>query len=287
MTPIAAVTGASRGIGRATALALAREGYHVFALARSEPDLLALAQEATGQGLQITPVVLDIADEAARHRAARQVLDVTDGYGVDVLVNNAGYAQMGPLEELSAQGLRRQLEVNVVGLLAFTQPFLDPMRRRGRGCVVNVGSIAGRIASPFLGAYNASKFALEGMNDALRFELAPFGIRVILIEPGPIRSSFGEAAETFREDRLDSPYAPFQRSFRTARGGANLFERSSETVARVIVRAVRSSHPRSRYVITLPARLGSLASRLVPSAVIDWFMLRAMRLPSRKRSSGG
>lgn len=269
MRRIAAVTGASRGIGRATALELARRGYRVFALARSTADLERLAGEAATAGWRIEPVALDIADDASRRSAVEVILQATDGYGLDVLINNAGYGQLGPLEEVSVEKLRRQFEVNVVGLVAFTQPWLPLMRSRGFGRIVNVSSIAGRMATPFVGAYNASKFALEGLSDALRLELYPFGIRVILVAPGPIESSFGEVATEMTEGHAGSPYARFTRRWRGARKGNSLFERSAETVARVIARAVELNHPRPRYTITLPARAGAVARRLVPDTVVD------------------
>ncbi len=276
--PIAAVTGASRGIGRATALELARRGYCVFALARAEDDLQQLAAEAAPGGLEVVPVVMDIADDASRRQAVAVILEATDGYGLDVLVNNAGYGQIGPIEEVSPEKLRRQFEVNVFGLHAFTQPFLAAMRERRRGRIVNVSSIAGRIVTPFMGAYSASKFALEAISDAMRLELSPFGVRVILIEPGPIRTSFGEASRATSEENPASPYARFLRKYDRARRGTNLFERSAETVARVIVRAVESRHPRPRYTITPPAKLGTVGHRLVPDVLLDWAYRTVMGL---------
>lgn len=269
MTRIAAVTGASRGIGRATALELARRGYRVFALARSTGDLEEVAGEAATAGWRIEPVSLDISDDASRRSAVEAILRATDGYGLDVLVNNAGYGQLGPLEEVSVEKLRRQFEVNVVGLVAFTQPWLPLMRSRADGRIVNVSSIAGRMATPFMGAYNASKFALEGLSDALRLELHPFGIRVILVAPGPIESSFGDTAAEMTDEHAGSPYARFTRRWQGARRGNSLFERSAETVARVIARAIELNHPRPRYTITLTARAGAVARRLVPDTVVD------------------
>ena len=146
-------------------------------------------------------------------------MEATHSYGVDVLVNNAGYGQLGPIEEIPADKLRRQLEVNVVGLVAFTQPFLPGMRGRGTGTIVNVSSVAGRVAAPFMGAYNASKFALEGLSDSMRVELGSFGVRVVLIEPGPIRTDFGRAADDVREEGPYSAYAPLLRRWLSAREG--------------------------------------------------------------------
>lgn len=275
---VAAVTGASRGIGRATALALAGAGYRVIALARSESELHTLAEKAPVDGPGIVPVVLNIADESSRLAAISAVMDATDGYGIDVMVNNAGYGQIGPMEEMPLEKLRAQFEVNLFGLLAFTQPFLPGMRERRRGWIVNISSAAGRIATPFMGAYNASKFALEGMSDAMRNELAPFGVHVVLIEPGPIRANFGNVARDLAVGGHTSPYARYMRGWTGARRGANFFEGSPEDVANVIVRAVRSGRPHPRYTVTLPARLGTVARRLVPDIVIDWFLRRAMEL---------
>lgn len=265
----AAVTGASRGIGRSTALALARLGYRVFALARSESDLQCLAADAGREGLEIRPIVMDVADEGSREQAVRVIEEATEGYGVDVLVNNAGYGQLGPVEEVPPDLVRRQMEVNLIGPLALTQAFLPAMRRRRAGVVVNVSSIAGRISTPFMGPYSASKFALEALSDALRLELTPFGVHVVLIEPGPIHTNFGRAARATSVERPGSPYAPYLRSYRLARRGSDLFTGSSERVAGVIVRAVESRHPRPRYTVTLPAKLGTAARRLVPDVVMD------------------
>jgi short-subunit dehydrogenase len=267
----AAVTGASRGIGRATALELAHRGYRVFALARTQCDLDDLAREAASNGAVVEPVVLDITDDASRAAAVETIMAATDGYGIDVLINNAGYGQLGPLEEISVEKMRRQLEVNVIGLLAFTQPWLPGMRGRRRGTVVNVSSIAGRLATPFMGAYNASKFALEGLSDALRLELSPFGLRVVIVAPGPITSEFGAvAAETSEEDPT-SPYAQYTRRWRGARKGSDAFDRSPLLVARVIADAVDAKRPRPRYTLTIPAKAGAVARRVVPDRAMDLF----------------
>lgn len=266
---IAAVTGASRGIGRATALELARRGYRVFALARSLPDLEALARVAEADGRQILPVVMDIADAEQRAAAVESVMTQTDGYGLDVLVNNAGYGQIGPLEEVPPERLQRQLDVNVVAPLAFTQPFLPGMRARRSGYVVNISSASGRVATPFMGAYNASKFALEGMSDALRLELAPFGVHVVLIEPGPVPTQFGRVAQEHAVVEPDSAYERYYRRHRRAHGATGRLARSPEAVARVIARAVESEHPRARYTITFPAKLATFG-RIVPDRLRDW-----------------
>lgn len=276
---IAAITGASRGIGRAVAWELAGRGYRVFALARTRSELATLEEAGRTAGLSIHALPLDIADERSRQDAAAAIFGATGGYGVDVLVNNAGYGQFGPLEEIPIEKFRRQLEVNLVGLLAFTQPFLSAMRVRRRGRIVNISSAAGRTATPFMGPYNASKFGLEGMSDALRLELHPFNIHVILVAPGPIRTNFGEVAERISELDTGSAYEPFMRRWERTRRQSNRFGRSAETVAHVVCRAVSSNRPRPRYTITVTAKLGAVARRLVPDTVVDWALRRAMGLP--------
>lgn len=280
VSKIAAVTGASRGIGRATALELARRGYRVYALARSESELQTLSGEARGTAADIVPLTIDMADAASRRDAVVAVMDATEGYGLDVLINNAGYGQMGPMEEVSADQLRRQLEVNVVGLLDFTQPFIPPMRERRSGTIVNVSSVAGRLVAPFSGAYAASKSALEAISDALRLELTPFGVRVILVEPGPIRTSFSETARAMTPAGSDSPYADLVQRFEQGRKGWYIFEEGPESVARTIAKAVEKEHPRARYTVTIPARLTNLARRLAPDFVSDWALSRVMNANS-------
>lgn len=274
--PIAVVTGASRGIGRAVALELVGNGYRVFALARSGLDLEDLAS-LVPEG-EIAAVVADVADDESREAAVDLIMDATGGYGTDVLVNNAGYGQLGPSEEVSLERVRRQFEVNVIGALALSQAFLPAMRERRRGTIVNMSSAAGRIATPFMGVYCSSKFALEALSDSLRVEVAPFGVRVVLIEPGPIRTQFGAVADGHADAHPDSPYAPFLRGWSGTRGGAyQLMTRSPDAVARVVARAIATQHPRARYTVTLPARAGTLARRLVPDKVLDWFFLRAIQ----------
>ena len=281
MSRISAVTGASRGIGRATALELARGGDRVFALGRSEADLRELAAEAGRGGLDIIPLVMDVADEASRQGASSSILKATAGHGLDLLVNNAGYGQMGPIEEVSPAQLRRQLEVNVVGVLAFTQPFLPGMRERRHGAIVNVSSVSGRVVAPFSGAYSASKFALEAISDALRLELSTFGVHVILIEPGPIRTGFRDTARAAQVSNPASPYADIVQRFERGRQGWYLFEHTPESVARTILRAARSKHPRARYTVTVPAKVTAIARRLVPDRVMDWALCRTLAARGR------
>lgn len=275
---IAAVTGASRGIGRATALALARAGYRVFALARTLPDLETLADEGRAGGWEVVPLEVDMADSTSRGAAVEAIFRATDGYGLDVLVNNAGYGLVGAMEDVPEESLRRLFEVNLIGLISFTQPFLPSMRARHRGWIVNLSSAAGRVSIPFMGAYNASKFALEAASDAMRLELAPFGVHVVLIEPGPIRTHFGRAREEVAPP--GSAYERFYRRYTGLHGNVGVFGRSAETVASLVLRAVQSDRPRARYVVTIPAHLASLEP-LAPTRLRDWVIRLFMGLYGR------
>lgn len=276
---IAAVTGGSRGIGRAVVWDLAHLGFRVFALARTQHELRELEHAARGDGLDVLAVTLDITDKASREHAIGAIFEATDGYGLDVLVNSAGYGQFGPLEDIPLDKFRRQMEVNLVGLLAFTQPFLPSMRSRRRGWIINISSAAGRTATPFMGSYNASKFGLEGMSDALRLELHPFHVHVVLVAPGPIRTEFGHVAEQVAEQNSESAYWPFMQRWQRTRRKSELMSRSPDAVAHAVRRAVQSDRPRPRYTITVTAKLGAIARRLVPDTVTDWVLRRAMGLP--------
>jgi NAD(P)-dependent dehydrogenase (short-subunit alcohol dehydrogenase family) len=185
------ITGATSGIGRDAAVRLVRGGHLVMAGGRRADALVSLARAGGGR---LEPVVLDVTDPASVEAARELVERRTGGRGLDVLVNNAGFALPGPLEALAERDLRELFDTNVLGLLAVTRAFLPAMRERGQGRVVNVGSIMGRVAMPLLGAYNASKHAVAALTDALRMELAPFGITVVLVEPGAIRTGFAARA---------------------------------------------------------------------------------------------
>ena len=176
------ITGASTGIGAACALHLDQWGWRVFAGVRKQGDAEALRAQGSAR---LTPVSLDVTDTVSISTAASAVAGAVGAAGLAGLVNNAGIVVPGPIELLPLSDLRRQLEINVVGQVAVTQAFL-PLIRAGRGRIVNMGSIAGRMATPFTGAYGASKFALEALTDALRLELQPWGISVSIIEPGAV-----------------------------------------------------------------------------------------------------
>jgi len=185
---VALITGSSSGIGEATATTLAALGYRVFASGRTLENV----EHLRGRSPSVEIMEMDVADEDSVRRGVQRVLDAAGR--IDVVVNNAGFAIFGAVEDLDREALRRQFEVNVFGAMSVCRAVLPGMRRRGSGCIVNVSSLAGRIAPPLLGAYCASKFALEALSDSLRVEARPFGIHVVVLEPGAIITRFQDRA---------------------------------------------------------------------------------------------
>jgi NAD(P)-dependent dehydrogenase (short-subunit alcohol dehydrogenase family) len=274
------VTGASTGIGRATALRLARLGFEVLAGVRRGADGERLAADASGA---LTPLSIDVSDAASIEAAAAEVERAAGAAGLRGLVNNAGVAEPGPVELLPLETLRRQLEVNVVGQVAVTQAVL-PLLRRGRGRIVNVSSVGGRVSTPALGAYSASKFALEALSDSLRMELRPWGIDVVVIEPGSIRTEIwrrGEKQADSLMERLPEAqrelYAPLVAGMR--RLSAQTQERAipAERVADRIARALTVRRPRTRYVVGADARIQIALAAMLPDRVFDALVLRMLR----------
>jgi NAD(P)-dependent dehydrogenase (short-subunit alcohol dehydrogenase family) len=247
---IALVTGCSSGIGRATATLLAERGWRVFATARCLETLNSIAHN------RITPLRLDVTDEASMRDAVGAVL--AQAGRIDALVNNAGYCQAGPMEELSPEQVRRQFETNTFGALRMAQLVLPTMRAQHSGRIVSVSTMGGRVVIPFIGLYNASKFALEAMSDALRMETRPLGVRVILIEPGGVRTNFNAAATTNARNfiaKTDSPYYRFLEPMFRFTAQAEAMSSPPETVAQVILHALTTERPHARYVATPDARI--------------------------------
>jgi len=276
------LTGCSSGIGRATALAFHRAGHPVYATARRTEAIAELA--AAG----LTTLAVDVTDEASMVAA---VARVEAGHGtVGVLVNNAGYALQSPVEETPMAEVRRQFETNVFGLVRLTQLVLPGMRRAGHGRVVNVGSMGGRFTFPGGGFYHASKHAVEAVTDALRYEVSGFGIGVVLVQPGPVATPFGDAAvATIDEPDQPAgegagPYGPFRHELAVRYAKAYDGSRSSGAlppgrVAAVIVRAATTDHPRPRYAVGVVARGLITLRRLTPDLVFDQVMTRTFPTP--------
>ncbi|MBW6110600.1 SDR family oxidoreductase, partial [Pseudomonas aeruginosa] len=230
--PVAFVTGCSSGIGRALADAFQRAGYRVWASARKEDDVRALA-EAGFQAVQ-----LDVNDAAALARLAEE-LEV-EAAGLDVLVNNAGYGAMGPLLDGGVDAMRRQFETNVFAVVGVTRA-LFPLLRRKSGLVVNVGSVSGVLVTPFAGAYCASKAAVHALSDALRLELAPFGVEVLEVQPGAIASNFGASASREMDSVVDerSPWWPLRRQIQARAAASQDNPTPAEDFARQLLAAVQ------------------------------------------------
>jgi NAD(P)-dependent dehydrogenase (short-subunit alcohol dehydrogenase family) len=270
------ITGASTGIGEACALHLAGRGFRVLAGIRSPEDGERLAARGSGQ---IVPVRLDVTDGASISDAADTVARTLGATPLAGLVNNAGIAVAGPLEFLPLESLRRQLEINVVGQLAVTQAFL-PMLRRDRGRIVNMSSASGRFASPFMGPYAASKFALEALSDSLRVELRPWGIHVALVEPGviatPIWTKSLSAAEEMLAGVPAEAHALYGAAVQGIRDGvARIQGIPAERVAEVVAHALTARRPKFRYVLGRGARL-RIGMSYLPTRLRDWIVSRAI-----------
>ncbi|HEX3604507.1 MAG TPA: oxidoreductase [Candidatus Dormibacteraeota bacterium] len=273
------VTGCSSGIGHATAGRLAGRGWTVYASAR-RPDTLGELRR-----LGCRTLALDVTDEASMSAAVATVEGEAGGVGA--LVNNAGYSQGGPLEEVPMAELRRQFETNVFGLLRMAQLVLPGMRSGGGGRIVNVGSMGGRLTFPGGGAYHATKYAVEALSDALRFEVAGFGIGVSLIEPGLIRTRFGDTAVASLAalPEGDGPYAAFSSAVSATTAGAyagmmgRVLGAGPGAVARVIERALTARHPRPRYVVTPGARAMIALHAVLPDRAFDAILARQFPRP--------
>jgi NAD(P)-dependent dehydrogenase (short-subunit alcohol dehydrogenase family) len=279
------VTGASTGIGEACALRLAAAGFRVFAGVRRRED-----GERLGAGGRIEWLLLDVTDAGQITAATHELGELVGGAGLAGLVNNAGIAIGGPLEYISPDDLRRQLEVNVVGLHAVTRAFL-PFIRRARGRIVHIGSISGLIASPFTGPYAASKHAVEALTDALRVELAPEGIHVSVIEPGQIRTpiwekglSQFEAIESRVPEEGQARYAGRLRVFRWILERAPRHAKPPGAVADAVLHALAARRPRTRYLIGRDARVRLWLARLLPDRMMDALTLGMMGRMERRVS---
>ncbi len=264
------VTGCSTGIGRATAERLAASGHTVYASARRPESIADLEQRGC------RTLALDVTDEGSM-RAAVETVEREHG-AVGALVNNAGYSQSGAVESVPIESIRRQFETNVFGLLRMCQLVLPAMRRRGAGRIVNLSSMGGKLTFPGGGAYHATKHAVEAVSDALRFEVAGFGVQVVVIEPGLIRTSFADTAagSLGAASSEDDAYADFNRAVATATtdayaGPLGKLGGGPEAVAEAIERALTAKRPRTRYRVTASAGVAITLRRALPDRAWDAF----------------
>jgi NAD(P)-dependent dehydrogenase (short-subunit alcohol dehydrogenase family) len=272
----ALVTGASSGIGEATALQLAELGYTVYAGARRVDRMSDLA----ARGIRTKSV--DVTEDGSMVALVETI--IADTGRIDALINNAGYGMYGALEDVPIEEARRQFEVNVFGLARLTQLVLPHMRAQRDGYIVNISSMGGKIWEPLGSWYHASKFAVEGLSDSLRVEVAEFGIKVVIIEPGTIRSEWADIAAAQLE--ATSANTPYARQAKLVAAGLRAAERlfiaaGPEVVAEVIGKAVQDPRPRTRYAAGGGARAFLLAERILPDRGFDRIIQLGYRLASR------
>jgi len=266
------VTGGTEGLGRAIALRLAREGHRVFAAGRSAERRARIAEDARKLNLAITPLEMDVCDLGSVERGLAQLRDAAGP--VDVLINNAGVAYVVTMEEIRIEHLRAQFETNYFAYVRLIQQVLPDMRARRRGWIINMSSQGGRFALPLFGPYSGTKFAVEAMSDALRFELMPFGVKVILIEPGIIRTNIEatstELAADYRELSRTGPYAGVYRGFvKGWQAEKDKAHTTPEDCAEIVLSALKAREPRARYSVPAKAGRAMWFVRLLPDKMTD------------------
>ncbi|XSG85718.1 MAG: SDR family NAD(P)-dependent oxidoreductase [Methylohalobius sp. ZOD2] len=267
------ITGCSSGIGYVTAQGLKERGYQVFASARKSEDVERLKAEG------FEAVQLDLDDSASIQTAVTDVLERTGGT-LDALFNNGAWGQVGAVEDLSRDVLRAEFETNLFGTHELTNTVLPIMRRQGHGRILYNSSVLGLIALPYRGAYNASKFALEGLVDTLRLELSGTRIYPVLIEPGPILTKFRDNAYRKFKENIDPEPSPYREVYRkmeeklTTDGPVVPFTLPPEAVLQKVIYALESPRPKIRYYVTVPTYLFGFLKRVLPLRALDWILRR-------------
>ncbi|SMF95313.1 Short-chain dehydrogenase [Methylomagnum ishizawai] len=267
------ITGCSSGIGLCVARGLKQRGYRVFATARARADVETLHAEG------FEAFQLDLADSDSIRAAVAAVL-VASGGGLDALFNNGAYGQPGAVEDVRREVLREQFETNLFGTHELTNLIIPVMRRQGYGRIVQNSSVLGFAAMRYRGAYNASKYALEGLSDTLRLELKGSGIEVCLIEPGPILSRFRDNAFAMYRKHIQPEHSPHRQTYAAMEtrlqkeGPAAPFTLGPEAVLGKVILALESQRPRARYYVTFPTYLFAYLKRLLPTRALDWLLGR-------------
>lgn len=272
-TPVILITGCSSGIGLDCAKALQKRGWRVFASARKDADVNALMAAGFDDAL-----LLDVNDDHSIESSVETLLNRTNGR-LDALFNNAGFGQPGALEDLPRQALREQFETNVFGAHALTRAVLPAMRAQGYGRIVQHSSVLGFISLPWRGAYNASKYALEGLTDTLRHELNGSGIEAILIQTGPVSSQFRANGWLKFQHWVEVEASIHRRAYqaviaRLQSAGDPPFTLGGEAVARKLIDAVESIQPQARYHVTVPTHCFKALKRVLPTRTLDWVIRR-------------
>lgn len=277
------VTGATAGIGRATALDLAARGHQVIATGRNETALAALAEVPNIQTAR-----LDVTCPESVAQICQVVDELTAGKGIDVLVNNAGTNQGGPVELVSDADVRAQFDTNFFGVLSVTRAFIPQLRTKGAGRIINISSMVGRISLPLTGIYNASKHALEAASDALRIELKPFGIDVVLIEPGMTKTELGdkmmEGMQPYRQP--NTPYYSVMKDMEKWEQRAEQMYADASSVSSVVVHAVEANRVRARYIPGFMNKVSVRLLRNTPTFISDALFRAATGLTKRKLMVG-
>ena len=268
------ITGCSSGIGYDAAHGLTARGWRVFATCRKETDCIRLRHE----GLE--SFVLDYADEASVSAALAEVLNATGGT-LDALFNNGAYALPGAAEDLPRAGLRELFEANVFGWHDLTRQVIPVMRAQGAGRIVNCSSVLGLVAAPWRSAYNASKFAIEGLTDTLRLEMRGTGIHIVLIEPGPVTSQIRQNAVVAFEKWIDWENSVRADEYRSTlikrlyeKRGKDRFELPASAVTQKLIHALESPKPKPRYFVTTPTYIMSILKRILPTKALDWILAK-------------
>ena len=264
--PTALITGASSGIGRVTATYLAERGFHVIATSRSLERLDTLVEEMASQKLAFTPIQLDINRNEGVNRVMPGV--IADQGPIDVLINNAAYSLWGPIQTLSVSEVKTMFEANFFGAIRMIHSVLPGMIEKGSGVVINVSSVLGRMATPFNGAYASSKFALEGLSEALRTEVKPFGVKVALVEPGLFNTNFQQNTVLAEGvDGQETVYTPLIEGYRKNHDRFQSFGKDPIKVAKVIHSIIESRNPPFRNPVGADARAGIFGTRVLPEKI--------------------
>lgn len=261
------ITGSSSGIGRSTALLLARKGHTVFAGVRNSKD----GEDLKKENSKIIPVILDVCKEDQIQKAFEQI----SAHGLDALINNAGIAIGGPLEFIKIEDFRNQMEINVIGQVAVTQKFL-PLLTKSRGRIVFVGSMSGFFTWPLFSPYSASKHALEAVADALRREVRDIGVKVVLVQPGAIKTSIWDKGQDYVQkirkslpERAEKVYGPVMKLVEKRISWASKNGVKPDLVAEVILDSIKSKNPKARYLVGKDARIAKTMSRWIPDRTMD------------------
>lgn len=272
---VAIVTGSSSGIGFVTSVLLAKNSFFTYASMRNLAKSNGINDIAKNENLPLQVIQLDVNDDKSVKTAIDKVL--AENGRIDVLVNNAGYGLLGCVEDLSMDEIKAQFETNLFGIIRVTQAVLPTMRKQKQGMIVNISSIAGKIGFPVTPAYISTKFALEGLSESMRYELDPFGIKVIIIEPGAVRTDFSNRMAVAK--KVSDPNSPYsQMTQKVAAGFKMLLEHGTppEEVAKTILKAVTSENPEPRYLVGNDAAMVMEARKNMSDAEFEKFMKKEM-----------